>query len=96
MENIKTFDDLLRLKYGEKGAPAREAFEARAMAYYICETLKEERKKNNLTQDELAERLQVKKSFISRIENGKVDIQLSTLLKILEGLGLRMSIVPAM
>ena len=95
MENIKTFSDLLHKKYGSKGTPKREAFESQAMAYYIFEVLKEERKRGNLTQEELAERMQVKKSFISRVENGKVDVQLSTLLKILDGLGLRMSIVPA-
>ncbi|WP_305952760.1 helix-turn-helix transcriptional regulator [Emticicia oligotrophica] len=58
----------------------------------ICEELKEQRKRHNLTQTELASKIDMKKEFISRIENGKADIQLSTFLKILDGLGLKMNI----
>jgi len=50
--------------------------------------LKEARKEANITQEELAEKIGTKKSYISRLENGKVDIQRSTLLKNFEiGLG---------
>jgi transcriptional regulator with XRE-family HTH domain len=46
------------------------------------------RKEANITQEELAEKIGTKKSYISRIENGKADIQLSTLFRIFEiGLG---------
>lgn len=58
----------------------------------ICVELKEHRKSHNLTQTELASKIDMKKEFISRIENGKADIQLSTFLKILDGLGLNLSI----
>ena len=41
-----------------------------------------------MTQEQLATKIGAKKSFISRIENGHSDIQLSTLYKLLEfGLG---------
>ena len=52
MEDIKvqTFEDLLNHKYGTKGTPQRDDFHARAKAFYICEMLKEERKKAKLTQ----------------------------------------------
>ncbi|MFZ4549923.1 MAG: helix-turn-helix domain-containing protein [Bacteroidales bacterium] len=41
-----------------------------------------------MTQEQLADKIGTKKSYISRLENGKVDIQLSTLFKIFEtGLG---------
>ena len=46
--------------------------------------LKEERKKANLTQEELAERTGTKKTYISRIEAGKSDIQLSTFYRLVE------------
>ena len=50
--------------------------------------LKEARKEAKITQEQLAERIGTKKSYISRLENGKADIQLSTLFKIFEiGLG---------
>ncbi len=65
---------------------------ARQKAISICEESKEQRKLNNLSQSELASKIDVKKEFISRIENGKKNIQLSTFFKILDGLGLKLSI----
>jgi transcriptional regulator with XRE-family HTH domain len=46
--------------------------------------LKEARKEANITQEQLAEKTGTKKSYISRIENGKGNIQLSTLIRIFE------------
>lgn len=37
-----------------------------------------------MTQEQLADKIGAKKSFISRIENGKTDIQLSTLYRLIE------------
>ena len=91
--DIKTFDDLLNLKYGDKGSQRREEFHARAKAFYICEMLKVERKRVKMTQSELADLADMKKEVISRIENGKVDVQLSTFLKVIEGLGLQLKLV---
>jgi transcriptional regulator with XRE-family HTH domain len=54
--------------------------------------LKEERIRAGLTQEQLAERIGTKKSYISRLENGKADVQLTTLFKIFEGLGRRVSL----
>jgi ribosome-binding protein aMBF1 (putative translation factor) len=52
--------------------------------------IREARKEAHLTQEELAEKTGTKKSYISRLENGKIDIQISTLFKIFEkGLGKR-------
>ncbi|MFN0204343.1 MAG: helix-turn-helix domain-containing protein [Bacteroidia bacterium] len=93
-KSIQTFEDILSSKYGEKDSLSRVAFEAKAQAFYICEMLKEERENAALTQTELAEKAAMKKEFISRIENGKVDVQLSTFLKVLHGLGLKLTIVP--
>lgn len=54
--------------------------------------LKEGRLKAGLTQQQLAERIGTKKTYISRLENGKADVQLSTLFRIFEGLGRRVSL----
>ena len=87
MREIRNFEDLLKSKYGEPGSPDRLDFEYKAQAYYLCELLKEERRKAKMTQEDLARRTNLKKTFLSRVENGKVDIQLSTFLKIIKGLG---------
>ncbi len=44
LKQTKTFNDLLRIKYGERGTQKREEFEAKAEAFYLCEMLKEKRK----------------------------------------------------
>ena len=45
-------------------------------AFIIGEQLKEERLRAGLTQEQLADRIGTKKSFISRVEKGHADIQL--------------------
>lgn len=88
ISNAKTFDELLDLKYGKVGSSVRDEYEAKANYFVISEMLKEARKDAHITQEQLADRIGTKKSYISRLENGKVDIQLSTLFKIFEtGLG---------
>ena len=91
MENykgIKSFDELLDNKYGEIGAEQRNEFEERAHMFVISEMLKQARKEEKLTQEQLAEKTGTKKSYISKLENAKGNIQLSTLIRIFEtGLG---------
>lgn len=88
IRNAKTFDELLDIKYGKIGFPPRDEYEAKANYFVISEMLKEARKEAHLTQEQLADKIGTKKSYISRLENGKADIQVSTLYKIFEtGLG---------
>ena len=92
-KNITTFDEHLENRYGTIGSPKRTAFEIKAKAFAIGEVIKEERRLCSMTQEQLAEKTGTKKSFISRIENGHSDIQLSTLYKLLEvGLGRKITI----
>lgn len=96
LKNAKSFDELLLLKYGPIGTPERNEHEAKANYFVISQMLKEARKEANITQQELAARIGTQKSYISRLENGKCDIQLSTLFKIFEtGLGrqLRLTVI---
>ena len=87
-----TFDELLDAEYGPLGTPERDKFEMESDAFCLAETLKEERLRAGLTQQQLAERIGTKKTYISRLENGKADIQLSTLYRIFEGLGKRVAV----
>lgn len=84
-ENKMTnWDDHLDTKYGERGTITRTAFEMKSHSFIIGEVLRDERAKAHLTQAQLAEKTGTKKSYISRIENGHADIQLSTLYKLFE------------
>lgn len=71
-------------KYGPHGTATRTEFEMKAQTFILGELLKEERERANLTQAEMAEKTGTKKSYISRIENGRADIQLSTLYRLIE------------
>ena len=90
---VKNFDEHLDKRYGPVGTAKRTNFEIKAKAFAIGEVIKEERRLASMTQEQLAEKTGTKKSFISRIENGHSDIQLSTLYKLLElGLGRKITL----
>lgn len=93
MEHVTNFEDLLIDKYGEKGTSKRDKFDSDSLAFRLGAMLKEARKDANLTQEELAKKTGTKKSYISRIERGLSDIQVSTYYKIIEtGLGKHLNI----
>jgi len=83
-KDITTFDEHLEKQYGKRGTATRTEFEIKARAFLIGDVIEEERRLAKLTQEQLADKIGAKKSFISRIENGKTDIQLSTLYRLLE------------
>jgi ribosome-binding protein aMBF1 (putative translation factor) len=93
MRKQKTFEELLDIHYGAEGSPKRTAFEEKALLFEISEMLKDARKQAGMTQEQLALKMGTKKSYISRLENGKCDIQLSTLYRVFEeGLGKKVTI----
>jgi ribosome-binding protein aMBF1 (putative translation factor) len=92
-KDITTFAEYLDKTYGKIGTKTRTDFDIKAKAFAIGEIIKEERKHAKMTQEELAKRTGTRKSFISRIENGHSDIQLSTLYKLIEqGLGKKINL----
>ena len=90
--NLIPIEDLIAEDFGKVGTPERDTFEMECDAFIIGEQLKDERLKAGLTQEELADKIGTKKSFISRVENGKADIQLSTLVKVFRGVGREISV----
>lgn len=87
-KRITSFDDHLDEQYGKKGSLNRQKFEEDFETFKIGALIQEARKKQQLTQQQLAEKVGTTKSYISRIENNASDIRLSTLMRIIrEGLG---------
>lgn len=84
MKDIITFNEHLDQRYGKIGTEKRTEFEIKAKAFSIGEILRDARKEAQMTQEELAKKTGTRKSFISRIENGHSDIQLSTLYRLVE------------
>ncbi len=74
-------------KYGAEGTEERAAFREKAQAYMVAEIVRSARRRANLTQEELAQKVHLKRPHISRIERAKTDVRISTLHKIAAGLG---------
>lgn len=85
--NLTPIEELIAEDFGASGTPERNQFDLECDAFIIGEQLKEERLKAGLTQEQLANRIGTRKSFISRVEKGHADIQLSTLARLFHGLG---------
>ena len=86
--NLTSWDDHLDKKYGKIGTSTRDKYEQEFEAFKIGVLIQDARKKQHLTQQQLAEKVGTTKNYISRIENNASDIRLSTLMRIIrEGLG---------
>ena len=85
-----THEQMLDKYIGPIGTPERDEFDAQVKAeaqeYFIGEAIKETRKKVGLTQEQLGERMGVKKSFVSKMENGH-GIAYSTIMRTFKALG---------
>lgn len=85
---IITFNEHLDREYGKIGESERDAYEQEFEAFKLGVMLQEMRKKQKMTQEQLAKKCGTTKTYISRIENDASDIRLSTLMRIIqEGLG---------
>lgn len=84
-------DKLIDDVWGKVGTPERDEMEsklkAELQAYRLGEAIKEERLKQNLTQEQLGERVGVKRSQICKLESGKCTITLPTMSKVFKALG---------
>ena len=93
LARLKTGSQHFDEKYGGEGSASRVEFEAKAKAWYYAELLRDERKRQKLTQQQLGERIGKKREYISSLEQGQTDMQLSTFMLIANALGLRFSLV---
>ena len=91
---IKSSSAVLDKKYGEPGTESRIVAEQHAYAYFTGKLIEDARKRANLTQEELAERVGSNKSYISRVENGKTEPKVSTFYRIAGALGLSVDLKP--
>jgi ribosome-binding protein aMBF1 (putative translation factor) len=62
--NCSTLDELLNVEYGEPGTESRKQFDDETQAFCLARTLKEERLRAGLTQEQLAEKIGTKKTYI--------------------------------
>lgn len=85
---LTSWDEHLNRKYGKIGTPERDSYEEDFEAFKVGILIQEARKRQHLTQAQLAIKVGTTKNYISRIENNASDIRLSTLMRIIrDGLG---------
>ena len=89
---IMSVDAMMDERFGKVGAPEREAFRKEAYAYCVGQIISDARKREKVTQLELAQRVGTNKSYISRVENGIVEPGAGMFLRILSALGLRFEV----
>lgn len=87
-KDTTTWSQIKDQVYGEKGTERRDNLEREAEAFKIGLLLKKARESRHMTQEELAQIIDKKRTYISRVENDGSNITLSTLFDIVEkGLG---------
>lgn len=93
LKGLKTTSEVLDEKYGKEGSESRAEFNAKAQAWYYAEILREERKRQKISQEQLAQSIGKSRSYITALEKGQTDMQLSTFLMMSRALGMNFSLV---
>ncbi len=84
----KSWKEIKNNVYGKKGTPRRDELEREFESFKIGLLLREAREQKNLTQEQLGEIVNKKRTYISRVENDGSNLTLKTLFDIVEkGLG---------
>jgi len=88
-------DAQLDVAFGKEGTPERAMAEERANAFFTGKIIEDARKRANITQEELAQRIGSNKSYISRVEKGRTEPKVSTFYRIIAALGFTVELTPA-
>lgn len=84
-------EEALNRFVGEQRTENRIHFENELKAEILAHKFNELRKKKHLTQSQLAEKLGMEKGQISKIENGKFNLTLTTINRMATALGAKVS-----
>lgn len=91
--NTKSWTDIKDSVYGTKGTKRRDELEREVESFKIGLLLKKAREEKRLTQQQLGDIIEKKRTFISRVENNGSNLTLRTLYDIVEkGLGGKVNI----
>ena len=82
--NFMTLEEFKEKNYGKIGTKERDELEAGYENFKIGALIHDARIEKGMTQDQLAEKVGMTKSYISKIENNIKEARISTLQKIIE------------
>jgi DNA-binding XRE family transcriptional regulator len=92
---VRDYSAVLEAQYGAHGTPERAKFDEEAYIFYTSRILLDARKEARLTQSQLAKRIGVDKSYISRIEKGVTVPSVATFYRIAAAMGRTVELLPA-
>jgi DNA-binding XRE family transcriptional regulator len=93
-KEISSWSEIKDRVYGKEGSERRDNLDREVESFRIGLLLKKARESRNMTQEELGQLVDKKRTYISRIENNGSNITLSTLFDIVEkGLGGKVNIL---
>ena len=85
--------DTMLLSWSHRSLPAKTDLRRSPVAFWIGQRVRQMRKERELSLQELATKLSMQKSYLSRIENGGVEISLKELVRIFhDGFGKSLSL----
>ncbi len=91
--DTKSWTEIKDSVYGKKGTERRDKLEREVESFKIGLLLKKAREEKKLTQQQLGDIIEKKRTFISRVENNGSNLTLRTLFDIVEkGLGGKVNI----
>lgn len=86
--NTKNWKEIKDTVYGKKGTESRDELERETEPFKIGILLRKARKEKHMTQQQLGNIIDKKRTYISRVENNGSNLTLKTLFDIVEkGLG---------
>ncbi|PIB31276.1 transcriptional regulator [Gaetbulibacter sp. 5U11] len=89
----KSWKDIKDSVYGKKGTERRDELDRDFESFKIGLLLRNAREEKNMTQEQLGELIDKKRTYISRVENNGSNLTLKTLFDIVEkGLGGKVNI----
>ena len=91
---INDYSAVLEQRYGKQGTPERAKFDEDAYSFYTSQILLNARKDSKMTQSELAKRVNVTKSYISKIEKGVITPSVAMFYRIIHALGMQVELRP--
>lgn len=89
---LTSLDSLVDEVWGEKGTSRRDSMELQleneVKTYNVGEAIKEARRKQNMTQQDLAQRIGVQRAQVLKIESGR-NLTLSTIARVFNAMGMK-------
>lgn len=88
---LYTHEEMMDNVIGKQGTPRRDALESELKSFLMGEAIKKAREEKHLTQEELGKLIGVKKSQVSRMENG-ANLSFSTIARVFKAMNISASL----